>query len=135
MYVGKDDLKGLPASIISAAEEVAKAAGKEGSWAFTTHRPSIFPFLTYSPDRNLRNQLFTAYTNRGNNGNENDNNEILAEIVSLRAERAKVLGYKNHAEVVLEPRMAKNPENVFKLLDDLWEKTIPVAKDEVKEMQ
>ena len=135
MYVGKDDLKGLPASIISAAEETAKSAGKEGSWAFTTHRPSIFPFLTYSPDRNLRNQLFTAYTNRGNNGNENDNNEILAEIISLRAERARVLGYKTHADVVLEPRMAKNPENVFKLLDDLWEKTIPVAKDEVKEMQ
>jgi peptidyl-dipeptidase Dcp len=135
MYVGKDDLAGLPESVISAAEEIAKAAGKEGSWAFTTHRPSIFPFLTYSPDRNLRNQLFSAYTNRGNNGNKNDNNEILAEIISLRAERARVLGYKTHADVVLEPRMAKNPENVFQLLDNLWEKAVPVAKEEVAEMQ
>ena len=135
MYVGKDDLKGLPASIISVAEEAAKAAGKEGSWAFTTHRPSVFPFLTYSPDRNLRNQLFTAFKNRGSNGNENDNNEILAEIISLRAERAKILGYRTHADVVLEPRMAKNPENVFQLLNNLWEKAIPVAKDEVREMQ
>ena len=135
MYVGKDDLKGLPASLISTAEETAKAAGKEGSWAFTTHRPSVFPFLTYSPDRDLRNKLFTAYTNRGNNGNENDNNEILAEIITLRAERAKILGYKTHADLVLEPRMAKNPENVFKLLNNLWEKAIPVAKDEAMEMQ
>ena len=135
MYVGKDDLEGLPTSVISAAEESAKAAGKEGSWAFTTHRPSVFPFLTYSPNRNLRNQLFAAYTNRGNNSNENDNNAIFAEIISLRAERAGILGYKTHADVVLEPRMAKNPENVFKLLNDLWEKAIPVAKDEVEEMQ
>ena len=135
MYVGEDDLKGLPPSVISAAAEYAKAAGKEGSWAFTTQRPSIFPFLTYSPDRNLRNQLFTAYTNRGNNGNENDNNNILAEIISLRAERAKILGYETHANVILEPRMAKNPENVFELLNNLWEKAVPVAKDEVAEMQ
>ena len=135
MYVGKDDLKGLPSSIVSAAEETAKEAGKDGSWAFTTHSPSIFPFLTYSPNRELRSQLFAAYANRGNNGNENDNNKILAEIITLRAERARLLGYKTHADVVLEPRMAKNPENVLKLLNDLWERAIPVSKTEAKEMQ
>ncbi|MEI6048552.1 MAG: M3 family metallopeptidase [Bacteroidota bacterium] len=135
MYVNKDDLTGLPESVIATAAEAAKASGQEGKWAFTTQRPSIFPFLTYSENRKLRKQIYDAYTNRGNNGNEFDNNSVLAEIVRLRAERAKLLGYKTHSDFVLEPRMAKVPENVFKLLDNLWEKAIPVAKSEVAEMQ
>jgi len=135
LYVTGDDLEGLPESVIAAAAETAKEAGQEGKWAFTTQRPSIFPFMQYSPNRELRRELFNAYTNRGNNGNEFDNNEILAEIIRLRAERAKLLGYKTHSHIVLEPRMAKMPENVFTLLDNLWEKSIPVAKNEVKEMQ
>jgi peptidyl-dipeptidase Dcp len=135
MYVNKEDLKGLPESLIATAAEKAKASGKEGQWAFTTQRPSIFPFLQYSENRNLRRQLYNAYTNRGNNGNEFDNNKILAEIVKLRAERARLLGYKTHSDFVLELRMAKVPANVFKLLDNLWEKAIPVAKEEVAEMQ
>ncbi len=135
LYVGKDDLKGLPESLVASAAEVAKAAGQEDKWAFTTQRPSIFPFIQYSPNRELRHEIFNAYINRGNNGNEYDNNKILAEIISLRAERAKLLGYKNHSDIVLEPRMAKEPENVFNLLNNLWEKAIPVAKKEVVEMQ
>jgi peptidyl-dipeptidase Dcp len=135
LWLDKEDLDGLPESVISAASDAAKEAGKEGKWAFTTQRPSIFPFITYSSDRKLRNELFMAYTNRGNNGNEHDNNKILAEIVSLRSYRARLLGYKTHAHVVLEPRMAKVPENVFSLLDNLWEKSVPVAKGEVIEMQ
>jgi len=135
MYVSKEDLTGLPVSVISTSAETAKASGQEGKWAFTTQRPSIFPFMTYSTNRKLRNQIFTAYTNRGNNNNEYDNNKILAEIVKLRADRAKLLGYKTHSHIILEPRMAKVPENVFNLLDNLWGKAIPVAKDEVKEMQ
>jgi peptidyl-dipeptidase Dcp len=135
LFVGKEDLKGLPESLVASAAEVAKAAGQEGKWAFTTQRPSIFPFIQYSPNRELRHEIFNAYINRGNNGNEYDNNKILAEIISLRAERAKLLGYKNHSDIVLEPRMAKEPENVFNLLNSLWEKAIPVAKKEVTEMQ
>ncbi len=135
MFVTKEDLKGLPESVIATAAETGKAAGQEGKWAFTTQRPSIFPFLQYSPNRTLREQIFKAYTNRGNNGNEFDNNKILAEIVTLRAARAKLLGYKTHANFVLEPRMAKVPENVFNLLNNLWGKAIPVAKNEVSEMQ
>jgi len=135
MYVEKGDLTGLPESIISAAAETAKDAGQEGKWAFTTQRPSIFPFLTYSDRRDLRKKIYDAYTNRGNNGNEYDNNKVLAEIVSLRASRAKLLGYKTHSDIVLEPRMAKVPENVFKLLNNLWEKAIPVASSDVAEMQ
>ena len=135
MYLNKEEITGLPESVVSTAYETAKAAGQEGKWAITTQRPSIFPFLTYSDNRKLRHQIFSAYTNRGNNGNESDNNKILAEIVKLRAERAKLLGYKTHANIVLEPRMAKVPENVFNLLNNVWGKAIPVAKNEVVEMQ
>lgn len=135
LVVGKEDIAGLPESLVSTAAETAKAAGKEGSWAFTTQRPSIFPFLQYSGNRELRLELFKAYTNRGNNGNEYDNNKVLAEIVALRAQRAKLLGYKTHSDLVLEPRMAKNPENVLSLLNNLWGKAVPVAKNEVSEMQ
>jgi peptidyl-dipeptidase Dcp len=135
MYVNKEDLTGLPESIKITASETAKTAGKEGKWAFTTQRPSIFPFLTYSDKRNLRKQIYTAYANRGNNENEFDNNKVLSEIVRIRAERAKLLGYKTHSNIVLEPRMAKVPENVFNLLNNLWERALPVAKNEVTEMQ
>lgn len=135
LFVGKEGLAGLPESLVSAAAETAEAAGREGEWAFTTQRPSIFPFLQYSENRDLRRELFNAYTNRGNNGNEYDNNKIFAEIVKLRAERAKLLGYKTHSHLVLEPRMAEVPENVFNLLNNLWDKALPVAVNEVKEMQ
>jgi peptidyl-dipeptidase Dcp len=135
MFVTKDDLKGLPESVIASAAATAKAAGQDGKWAFTTQRPSIFPFLQYSGNRQLRKQIYNAYINRGNNGNEYDNNKILADIIKFRAQRAKLLGYKTHADFVLEPRMAKNPANVFNLLDNLWSKSIPVARNEVVEMQ
>jgi peptidyl-dipeptidase Dcp len=135
LYVDEGNLAGLPESLIESASDVAKAAGQEHKWAFTTQRPSIFPFLTYSENRDLRRNIFHAYTNRGNNGNESDNNDILADIIRLRAERAKILGYRTHADIILEPIMAKKPENVFNLLNSLWEKAIPVAKNEVREMQ
>ncbi len=135
LLLDKDDLTGLPESVTANAEAAAKEAGNPGKWAFTTQRPSIFPFMTYSPDRKLRSEIFNAYINRGNNGNENDNNKIFSAIISMRAERARLLGYKTHAHVVLEPRMAKVPENVFGLLDNLWNMSLPVAKSEVIEMQ
>ena len=135
LFIDEKDLAGLPESVISAAASVAKESGQDGKWAFTTQRPSIFPFMTYSPNRDLRRTIYNAYINRGNNGNEYDNNKLLADIVRLRADRAKLLGYKTHSHTVLEPRMAKVPENVFDLLNNLWEKAVPVAKNEVKEMQ
>jgi peptidyl-dipeptidase Dcp len=135
LFVDEKDLAGLSQSLIASAAETAREAGKEGKWAFTTQRPSIFPFLQYSGNRDLRRELFNAYCARGNNGNEYDNNIILAKIIALRAQRAKLLGYKTHAHIVLEPRMAKKPENVFNLLNSLWEKAIPVAKNEISEMQ
>ena len=135
LIVGEEGIKGLPEMVVASAAETSKAAGQEGKYAFTTQRPSIFPFLTYSTDRGLRKQLYDAYLNRGNNGNENDNNSVLADMIKLRAERAKLLGYKTHSDLVLEPRMAKSPANVMDLLNNLWSKAIPVAKADAADMQ
>ena len=135
MYVDEKDLEGLPESVIATAAETAKEAGQEGKWAFTTQRPSMYPFLTYSPNRTLRRKLYDAYLNRGNNGNENDNNAVFAEIVKLRAERAKLLGYKSHADLALDAKMAKTQKNVYDLLNNIWDKALVVAKEELAEMQ
>jgi peptidyl-dipeptidase Dcp len=129
------DLAGLPASVIATAADMAKSAGMEGKWVFTTQKPSMIPFLQYADNRDLRKQLYDAYLNRGNNGNEHDNNQILADLVSKRAERAKLLGYKTHADLVLETRMAKTPGNVISLLDNLLDRALPVAERERDEMQ
>jgi peptidyl-dipeptidase Dcp len=131
----KEDLNGLPESVISAASDVAKETGNEGKWIFTVKKPSMLPFLQYDENRNLRHELFNAYCMRSNNGNEFDNNKILAEIIEFRAEKAKLLGYETYANLVLESRMAKVPENVFKLLNSLWQKAITVAERERDEMQ
>ncbi len=129
------DLAGLPASVVETAAEAAAAAGHEGAWLFTTHKPSMLPFLTYAENRDLRRRLYTAYTMRGNNGNEHDNTGVMSEIVDLRVERAHLLGYQTYADYVLENRMAGTPEKVYELLDLLWESALPVAKKEVVEMQ
>lgn len=135
LVLDKGQLAGLPEPLINTAAEAAKESGDDGKYVFNTQRPSIFPFLQYSTDRKLRKVLYEAYINRGNNPNEYNNNEVLEEIIKLRAQRAKLLGYKTHSHIILEPRMAKVPENVFELLNSLWDKAIPVAKSEVTSMQ
>lgn len=129
------DLAGLPDGVIANAAEMAKAEDMDGKWVFTTQKPSMLPFLQYADNRDLRKKLYDAYLNRGNNGNDRDNNKILADLVRLRAERAKLLGYETHADLVLETRMAKTPENVLNLLTDLLGRALPVAKREREEMQ
>lgn len=129
------DLAGLPPSSVEAAAAAAAAAELPGKWVFTTHKPSLLPFLTYAENRDLRETLFTAYTMRGNNGNDHDNTGVMAEIIELRVEKAELLGYETYAHYVLESRMAGTPERVYDLLDRLWAASIPVAKDEVREMQ
>ena len=129
------DLKGLPEGVVANAAEMAKANGMEGKWVFTTQKPSMLPFLQYADNRDLRKKLYDAYLNRGNAGNEYDNNKVLADIVRLRADRAKLLGYATHADIVLETRMAKTPDNVLNLLNDLLERSLPVAERERDEMQ
>ncbi len=129
------DLAGLPPSAISGAAEAAAAAGLDGKWVFTLQSPSIWPFLSYADNRELRRQILTAYVNRGNNGHERDNNQILAQIARLRAERAKLLGYPTHAHFVLEENMAKTPVEVYALLWQLWKPALAVASKEAEALQ
>jgi peptidyl-dipeptidase Dcp len=131
----KEDLSGLPENIIQSAANVAKEKNMEGKWIFTLQGPSLLPFLTYADNRELRKQIWEAYKNRGFNKNENNNSDAIAKMVALRAERAKLLGYNNHADYVLEERMAMNAENVYKLLNQLWTPALNMAileADEIK---
>ncbi len=124
------NLAGLPEEIIDAAAAEAKNRNKEGKWIFTLHNGSVMPFLTYAKNRELRKEIWNAYQKRGNNGNKLDNRINVVEMANLRAERARLLGYESHAAYVLEERMAKSPENVYALLDKLWEPAIAKAKEE-----
>lgn len=131
----ESDLAGLPESVVAAGAGDAAIAGLEGKWLYTTNRPSMYPFITYSDKRELREKLYKAYINRGNNNNDQDNKEIVGEIISLRVERAQLLGYKTHAHLTLEPRMAGTPDKAIALLDQLWKAALPIAKSEAKQMQ
>ncbi len=131
----QDDLAGLPEGVIAAAAAEAKSAGLDGKWAFTTDKPSMLPFLTYSPKRELRNQLYDAYTHRGERGNANDNKETLANILNLRVRKARLLGYDHFANYILESKMAKNLEGAMGLLNQLWPPALKLAKKEAAELQ
>lgn len=129
------DLAGLPESVKAAAAQSAKQSGKTNKWRFTLHTPSVMPFLQYSENRVLREKIYKAYINRGNNNDVNDNKEIISRIVALRAEKASLLGYSSHADFVLEESMAKSPKEAYDLLNGLWDAALPVAKQEAAEMQ
>ncbi|MBI5020722.1 MAG: M3 family metallopeptidase [Ignavibacteriales bacterium] len=131
----KADLAGLPDDVIQAAAEMAKSKGHEGKWVFTLQKPSFIPFLQYSNKRELREKLFKAYINRGNNNNENDTKKILSRIAALRVDRANLLGFKTHADFVLDRYMAKKPENVYKFLNDLWKPALKRAGTEIQDLQ
>ncbi|HUH74611.1 MAG TPA: M3 family metallopeptidase, partial [Chitinophagales bacterium] len=131
----EDDLSGLPQGIISASAEVAKDKGLDGKWVFTLHKPSWLPFLQYADNRDLREKLYKAMYNRGDNDNEFDNKKNINKIVNLRIQKANILGYDTHADFVMEERMAKTSENVYKLLNDVWEYAVPQAKKEAAELQ
>jgi len=131
----KADLAGLPEVVIAGAAEAGTALGHDGKWVFTLHKPSMLPFLQYSEKRALREKIYKAYYNRGNNDNEFDNKAIASKLAALRVKRANLLGYNTHAHFVLEENMAKVPENVYDLLNKLWEPALKMAKNEVEEMQ
>ena len=131
----EEDLAGLPEGLISGAAEAAKQNEMEGKWVFTLQKPSWIPFLTYSPKRELREKLYKAMYNRGDNDNDQDNKNIIAEIVKLRDQRAKLLGFENFAQYVIDNNMAKTPENVYDFLHQVWNPAIEVAKKERDEMQ
>ncbi len=129
LYLVEDEkeLAGLPQFVIDQAAETAKAKGKSG-WAFTLKYPSIQPVLRFADSAKMREALYMAYLNKGNNNNELDNKALAVEIANLRLERAKLLGYPHHADYVLAKNMAKNAAGVYALMDPIWEKAIAAAK-------
>ncbi len=129
------DLTGLPAAVVEAAAEAAVKRGHEGKWVFTLHKPSLIPFLQYSPRRDLREKMFTGYINVGDNGDDLDNNAILTRLASLRTERANLLGFPSHAAYVLDDNMAKTTDQVYGLLNQLWAPALARATEEAAEFQ
>ena len=128
-------LAGLPGWLKTSMASAAKANEKEGQWAITNTRSSMDPFLTYSDNRAMREKVWNTYYNRGDNGDEWDNNAIITEILQLRDQRAKLLGFKTHAHWKLENQMARTPENAIALMEKVWPHAIGRAKEEVAEMQ
>jgi peptidyl-dipeptidase Dcp len=131
----KDDLAGLPQSVVDAAAEAASADSLAGKWLITLDYPSRVPFLTFSAKRELRERVLKAYINRGDNNNTNDNKYIAARIASLRVQKANLMGYATYADYVLEENMAKTPATVYTFLDKVWTAALPVAKKELSELQ
>ena len=129
------DLAGLPEDVRYAMASAARERGRNDQWAITNTRSSMDPFLTYANNRDLREKVWRTYYSRGDNGDSHDNNKIISEILKLRAERAKMLGYKTHAHWRLEPTMAKTPEATMELMRSVWPKAVARAKQEVADMQ
>ena len=131
----EEDLAGLPAEEIRQAALLADSEGEHGKWVFKPTRVSMYPFLTYSSKRELREELLNSYLQRGDNDNEFDNKEVIADMISLRKEKAEMMGFESHSDYVLDNSMAKTPENVDKLLQRIWKPGIEKAKGEVNAMQ
>ena len=131
----KEDLAGLPEAVIAGAAQEAKAHGKDGKWVFTLQESSRTPLLQYAQNRELRKNIYQAYTSLGNRGNANDNKEVLKKVLALRLEKAQLMGFNNFAEYQLADNMAKNPKNALDLLYGLWEYSIKNAKAEAAELQ
>jgi len=134
-YITKDQLKGLPESFVNAAAKTATDNGKDGKYAITNTRSSMDPFLTYSEERELRKKVWKTYYSRGDNNDQYDNNDLVAQILKLRHERVKLLGYANFAEWRLQDRMAKTPKNAIDLMEAVWPAALARVKEEVADMQ
>ncbi len=136
LFIDKQtDLKGLPEGVIAGAAEAAKKAGKPGQWLFTLHSPSIWPFMQYSENRDLRRKMLAAYSTRANHGGATDNNAVIAKVASLRVEKAQLMGHKTWADFVLEERMAKTPAKAVALLNQIFTVSLAKAKGEAKDLQ
>jgi len=131
----EDELAGLPQSVRDAAAAAAEQKKQPGTWVIMNTRSSIDPFLTYSDRRDLREKAWRMFVNRGDNGGEHDNNAIITEILQLRAERAKLLGYPTHAHWRLENSMAKTPERAMELMEAVWKPAVARVHEEVADMQ
>lgn len=136
LYIDKEeDLAGLPESVRLAAASEAKADGQEGKWLFTLQNSSRLPFLQYADNRPMREKIYKAYINRGNNNDGNDNKKVITDIVALRLEKAKLLGYDCYSNFVLDECMAKDSQTVMDFLNNLWNYALPKAKAEAAELQ
>jgi len=131
----ESDLAGLPESARAGAAQIAAARGKPNQWVIANTRSSIEPFLTYSERRPLREQAWRMFVNRGDNAGATDNNAIISEILALRAERAKLLGYETHAHWRLENTMAKAPARAMELMEAVWTPAVARVREEVADMQ
>jgi peptidyl-dipeptidase Dcp len=129
------ELAGLPPAVRDGMAQAAEARGKPGKWAVANTRSSIEPFLTYSDQRPLREQAWRMFVNRGDNGGATDNNVTITQILQLRAERAKLLGYPTHAHWRLENSMAKTPERAMELMQAVWKPAVARVHEEVADMQ
>ena len=134
-YLGADQIGGLPASFVTAAAAAAAERGRDGEYAVTNTRSSVAPFLTFADDRELREEVWRCYYDRGDHGDERDNNRIIAEILRLRHERATLLGYDSYAQWRLEDRMAGTPEQAVALMESLWPMATATVRREVADMQ
>ncbi|MFL6843368.1 MAG: M3 family metallopeptidase [Allosphingosinicella sp.] len=130
------ELKGVPQDVRDAA--AAAAAERKlpaGSFAIVNTRSAVEPILTFADNRALREKVWRAFTNRGDNGNANDTNALIARIVKLRADRAHLLGFANHAEWRMQDTMAKTPANAMKLMEGVWPAAVARVHEEVRDMQ
>lgn len=134
-FVTKDQLAGLPESFVAAAAAAAKDRKREGEYAITNTRSSMDPFLTFADDRASREKVWRTYYSRGDKGDAHDNNKVIAEILQLRDERVKLLGYPNYAAWRLQNRMAKTPDRALGLLEAVWKPAVARVKEEVAAMQ
>ncbi len=134
-YLSADQLGGLPDAYMAAAAAAATDRGREGEYAVTNTRSSMDPFLTFSDERDLREQVWRTYYSRGDNGDEHDNNALIPRILELRNERVQLLGYDNYAAWRLENRMAKEPGRVFEFLEAVWAASTARVAEEVADMQ
>jgi peptidyl-dipeptidase Dcp len=123
----KEDLAGLTENLITGAADAANKKGLQDKWLFTIHKPVLIPFLQYAQKRSLREKMFKAYINRGDNNNDLDNKQIISQVIALRIQKAKLLGYETPAQYILDDRMAGTPDKVYELLNQLWKPAIKGA--------
>ncbi len=135
LVLASTDLDGIPSNVRDQAREKAEALGEKGKYAFTLHKPSLIPFLTYSQKRELREEIYKAYLNRGNNGDKYDNKQLINDFIRLRTEKAHLLGYPSYAAYVVADEMARTTDAVYKLLDEIWTPALESAKGELAEME
>lgn len=129
------DLAGLPQSLRDAYRAAAVERGQPNAWAIVNTRSSVDPFLTFAENRALRQRVWTAFKNRGDNGDANDTNAVIAEILALRAERAQILGFETHAHLRMADTMARDPERAQDLMMRVWPAAVARVREEVADMQ